>query len=256
MQAIAYISGASSGIGREIAVHLAQSGWDIGFTYNNDAKGAEETATAIRDAQRNCWYVQCDAGYKDQVSQCFEGIVEHLGVPTLIVNNAGVQTWAPLLELEEEDWDRTIRTNLKGSFLATQIGSQHMVNAGLPGNVINIGSGCNKTPFPALIDYSASKGGLEMFTQAAAVDLGKHGIRVNCVAPGAILIERTRKESPEYEKTWAGQSPLSRVGLPIDIASAVEFLASEKAAFITGQTLYVDGGVFTQPNWPHEQYSN
>lgn len=249
---IAVVTGASSGIGKAIAISLAQNGWDVAFTYNSDEEGARTTEAAVLAEQQRSLCRQCDAGFSDQVNAFFAEVVKQLGVPTLLVNNAGVQTWAPLLELREEDWDRTIRTNLKGSFLSTQVAARYMVDAGISGSIINIGSGCNKVPFPSLIDYSASKGGLEMFTRAAAVDLGNHGIRVNCVAPGAILIERTKREAPDYEKTWGEVAPVGRVGLPEDIAQAVEFLASEKAAFITGQTLYVDGGVFTKPNWPYQ----
>jgi NAD(P)-dependent dehydrogenase (short-subunit alcohol dehydrogenase family) len=119
------------------------------------------------------------------------------------------------------------------------------------GSIVNIGSGCNKVPFPNLSSYTASKGGIEMFTKSAAIELAKYGIRVNCVAPGAIEIERTQREAPEYAKTWAGVTPLARVGQPLDVARAVAFLAGESADFITGQTLFVDGGLFSQPIWPY-----
>jgi NAD(P)-dependent dehydrogenase (short-subunit alcohol dehydrogenase family) len=101
------------------------------------------------------------------------------------------------------------------------------------------------------VDYTASKGGIEMFTKSAAVELGKFGIRVNCVAPGAIEIERTKQEAGDYAGTWAALTPLGRVGEPADIARAVRFLASEGGDFITGQTIWVDGGLFTHPAWPY-----
>jgi 3-oxoacyl-[acyl-carrier protein] reductase len=120
------------------------------------------------------------------------------------------------------------------------------------GVIINIGSGCNKVPFPRLVAYTASKGGIEMFTKVAAVELGEFGIRVNCVAPGAILIERTLQEHPEYAKTWGELTPLGRVGFTADVASVVAFLASDQSSYIAGQTIYVDGGLFTKPNWPYK----
>ena len=119
------------------------------------------------------------------------------------------------------------------------------------GRIVNIGSGCNKTPFPNLVSYTASKGGIEMFTKVAAMELGRHGITVNCVAPGAIEIERTKLEAADYGQTWAALTPLNRVGNPFDVARAVVFFAGEGAAFVTGQTLWVDGGLFTHPNWPY-----
>jgi len=120
------------------------------------------------------------------------------------------------------------------------------------GRIVNIGSGCNKLAFPKLVDYTASKGGIEMFTKVAAVELGPYRITVNCVAPGAIEIERTRQEAGDYAGTWARLTPLGRVGYPADVARAVVFLASDAADFITGQTLWVDGGLFSKPAWPYE----
>jgi 3-oxoacyl-[acyl-carrier protein] reductase len=197
--------------------------------------------------------LSCDVGEKKEVLEFFDAIIATFGrAPDLLVNNAGIQTWAPLLELAEEDWDRVIRTNLKGCFLNTQRAAQLMVAEGKRGAIINIGSGCNKTPFPRLVDYTASKGGIEQFTKVAALELGSYGIRVNCVAPGAIELERTKAESPHYVETWSKIAPLKRVGQPADVAKMVIFLAGDQADFVTGQTIYVDGGVFSMPSWPYE----
>ncbi|MEM7259507.1 MAG: SDR family oxidoreductase, partial [Pseudomonadota bacterium] len=116
----------------------------------------------------------------------------------------------------------------------------------------NIGSGCNHLAFPKLIDYAASKGGIEMLTRSTALDLGASGIRVNCIAPGAIATERTAAETDDYNDRWSALTPLGRVGTPQDVASAVLLLADEKAGFITGQTINVDGGLFSRAVWPAE----
>jgi NAD(P)-dependent dehydrogenase (short-subunit alcohol dehydrogenase family) len=116
---------------------------------------------------------------------------------------------------------------------------------------VNIGSGCNQTAFPNLVSYTASKGGIEMLTKVAAVELAPYRIRVNCVAPGAILIERTSHETADYAGTWASLAPLGRVGQPLDVARAVAFMAGGSADYITGQTLFVDGGLFARPSWPY-----
>ena len=165
----------------------------------------------------------------------------------ILVNNAGVQTWTPFLDVTEAEWDLVIRTNLKGCFLCTQAAARVMSRGGV---VVNIGSGCNKVPFPGLIAYTASKGGIEMLTKVAAVELAPLRIRVNCVAPGAVEVERTRLEVADYASIWGAVTPLGRVGQPEDVARTVRFLASDDSAFITGQTIWVDGGMFTQAPWP------
>jgi 3-oxoacyl-[acyl-carrier protein] reductase len=251
---LAIVTGGSSGIGAELAISLAKSGWDVAITYAGNEQGAIDVTKLIEETGQKAFYQRCDVGYSDQVNHFVGEVVKTFErAPTLLVNNAGCQTWAPFLELKEEDWDRVIRTNLKGYFLCSQAVARVMVEHKSGGAIVNIGSGCNKEPFPNLVDYTASKGGIEMLTRSAAIELGKYGIRVNCVAPGGIEIERTRKEAPDYAETWARIAPLGRVGFPEDIFNAVEYFATATSSYVTGQTLWVDGGVFTAPNWPYEQ---
>ena len=247
----ALVTGASKGVGRGIAIGLASAGWDVIVNYNRDLKGARETAAAIRKKRRQSWVMKADVGAARQVSAMFKKIDREVGRLDLLVNNAGVQTWAPLLKLSEADWERTIRTNLTGCYLCTRQGAQRMKQAG-GGCIVNIGSGANKAPFPNLVDYCASKGGIENFTTVTAVELGPHNIRVNCVAPGCIEVERTKKESPDYAATWSPLTPLRRIGKVKDVAGVVVFMASDAAGFITGQTLHVDGGLWTQIPWPYD----
>ncbi|HZT31133.1 MAG TPA: SDR family NAD(P)-dependent oxidoreductase [Bryobacteraceae bacterium] len=246
----ALVTGASKGVGKGIALELARQGYDLAVNYQADAPGAEATVAAIQAMGREAFAVQANVGASAEVDRMFAQVLARFSVLHTLVNNAGVQTWKPLLELEEAEWDRVIATNLKGCFLCTQRAGRHMKEHG-GGRIINIGSGCNKVPFPNLVDYTASKGGIEMFTRSAAIELGRYGITVNCVAPGAIEIERTKHETSDYAGTWAPLTPLGRVGQPLDVARAVAFLASEAAGFITGQTIWVDGGLFTRPNWPY-----
>jgi len=247
---VAVVTGGSKGIGRGIALALGEAGFDVAVNYRADADGAEVTAEKIRGMGRQAIVVRADVGLKPEVDAMFDEVVQRLGAPAVLVNNSGVQTWKPLLDLAEEDWDRVIRTNLKGTFLCTQRAGRLMA-AERYGRIINIGSGSNKAPFPNLVDYTSSKGGIEMFTRVAAVELGYYGITVNCVAPGTIEIERTKAEAPDYAATWAPLTPLGRIGKASDVAAAVAFLASPQAEFITGQTLYVDGGLLTQIPWPY-----
>jgi NAD(P)-dependent dehydrogenase (short-subunit alcohol dehydrogenase family) len=247
----ALVTGASKGVGKGIALALARAGCDVAVNYHSDEAGARAAAAEIAAMGRRAIVVGGHAGKAADVDAM---LAEAAGAFTRLhiwVNNAGVQTWKPLLELEEAEWDRVLDTNLKGAFLGTQRAARHMKEFG-GGRIINIGSGSNKIPFPNLASYTASKGGIEMFTRVAAVELGPLGITVNCVAPGAIEIERTKREATDYAGTWAPITPVRRIGYPADVAGAVCFLASEEAAFITGQTLFVDGGLFTQGPWPYK----
>lgn len=249
---LAVITGGTTGIGKGIALHLARAGWNIALNNLRASHEAQTLVANIETTGQKAWFAPCDVGDSAQVDEFYRGLVQHFGrAPDLLVNNAGIQTWAPLLELAEEDWDRVIRTNLKGSFLNTQRAARLMVDAGVKGSIVNIGSGCNKLAFPNLVDYASSKGGIEMLTKTSAIELGEHGIRVNCVAPGGVLVERTEQEAPDYASTWATITPLGRVGYAEDIANAVLFLADERSSFISGQTLWVDGGVFSKANWPY-----
>ena len=222
------------------------------MNYHSDEEGAKATAEEIQELGRRAIVVQADVAFADQVNAMFDTVIAAFHRIDILVNNAGVQTWKPLLDLTEADWDFVLQTNLKGCFLCTRRAAEHMKTNG-GGSIVNIGSGCNKIPFPKLVNYTASKGGIEMFTRSAAIELGRYGIRVNCVAPGAIEIERTRLENPDYAKTWGGMAPLGRVGTPRDVGRAVAFFVSDDADFVTAQTLWVDGGVFSQPPWPYEE---
>ncbi len=248
---VALVTGASKGVGRGIALGLAKAGWSVGINYRSDLDGAEQTANEVRELGANAWLLPGDVGSSADVAAIFQQLDEQAGRLDALVNNAGVQTWASLFDLTEEDFDRTIRTNLKGCFLCTKEAALRMRENG--GSIVNIGSGANKTPFPNLLDYCASKGGIDQMTRVCAVELGAHKIRVNCVAPGAIEIERTQDEDPDYAGTWGGITPLGRVGQVDDVADAVVFLCGESSSFVTGQTLFVDGGLWTQGVWPYER---
>jgi NAD(P)-dependent dehydrogenase (short-subunit alcohol dehydrogenase family) len=247
----ALVTGASKGVGKGIALDLARNGCDVAVNYHSDLAGADATASEIAASGRQAMVVKANVGLAADVDAMFAAVFARFGKLDILVNNAGVQTWKPLLDLEESEWDRTIDTNLKGCFLCTQRAARHMKDNG-GGRIVNIGSGCNKLAFPNLVDYTASKGGIEMLTKVAAAELGKYGIAVNCVAPGAIEIERTKNEAGDYAGTWSKLTPLGRVGTPADIGKTVSFLAGPGADFISGQTIWVDGGLFSKPAWPYE----
>ncbi|MBI1357366.1 MAG: glucose 1-dehydrogenase [Acidobacteria bacterium] len=248
----ALVTGAAGGIGRVIAVELARRGCDVAVNDYKDSDGAEQTAEQVRALGRRSLVAMGSVGVAKDVDAIFGAVFQAFGRLHIHVNNAGVQTWKPLLELREEEWDRVLDTNLKGTFLCTQRAGRHMKEHG-GGRIINIGSGCNKVAFPNLVDYTASRGGIEMFTKVAAAELGRYGVTVNCVAPGAIETARTKLEMPDYAGTWGSLTPVGRVGRPLDVASAICYFASDETEFITGQTLFVDGGLFARGPWPHAE---
>jgi NAD(P)-dependent dehydrogenase (short-subunit alcohol dehydrogenase family) len=249
----ALVTGASRGIGKEIALELARNGYRVAVNYYNDpASLVDATVAEIRALQADVLPIEADIRSSSQVTAMFERVIATFGRLDLLVNNAGVQTWKPLLQVTEEEWDLVVDTNLKGCFLCTQQAARYMKDHG-GGAIVNLGSGCNKLAFPSLVAYTASKGGIEMLTKEAAVELGPYGIRVNCVAPGSIESERTRTEDANYAGTWSKLTPLGRVGTAADIAPTVVFLASKGASFISGQTIWIDGALFTQAQWPYKK---
>lgn len=246
------VTGASKGIGKGIALALAEAGCDIAVNFHSDAQGAETTVAEVQALGRRAFAVKANVGVAAEVDAMFASVRQQFATLDILVNNAGVQTWKPLLDLEEHEWDRVLATNLKGCFLCTQRAGLWMKDTG-GGRIINIGSGCNKLAFPNLVDYTASKGGIEMFTKVAAVELGQYGITVNCLAPGAVEIERTQHEAGDYAGTWAKLTPLGRVGVPRDIGRMAVALAGDAGDFVTGQTIWIDGGLFAKPAWPYAE---
>lgn len=253
MTKLALITAGPSAIGRSLVTALAGAGYDVGFTHLGQRDAAEALIAELTAKGHKARAWESDASDAAQVDAFHAEAAAWAGcAPSVMVCNAGVQTWSSLLDLKVADWDRVMATNLRGTFLNTQAAARAMIAAGQPGAIITLGSGCNKHAFPRLVDYTASKGGIEQFTKVAAVELGPHQIRVNCIAPGAIATARTAAEAPDYDATWARVTPLRRVGTPEDLTGPLLFLISDAAAFVTGQTLWVDGGAFSQANWPYE----
>jgi len=249
----ALVTGASRGIGKEIALELARSGCShIAINYFDDSTSiVDATVAEVKALAADVFAIEADIRMSQRVAAMVDEIIARFGRIDILVNNAGVQTFKPLLDVTEEEWDLVVDTNLKGCFLCTQHVGRHMKEHG-GGAIVNLGSGCNKLAFPRLVAYTASKGAIEMFTKESAVELGPYNIRVNCIAPGAIESERTKKEDPDYAGTWAKLTPLRRVGRAADIAPTVAFLASGGASFISGQTIGIDGALFSQAQWPYK----
>jgi NAD(P)-dependent dehydrogenase (short-subunit alcohol dehydrogenase family) len=246
----ALVTGADRGIGKGIAIELARAGCRVAVNFFREPDLANDTVSELEAFGGEAFAVKGDVSDAASVARMFAEVFERFGRLHIHVNNAGVQTWKPLLDVTEDEWDLVIDTNLKGCFLCTQAAARHMKDHG-GGAIVNIGSGCNKVAFPDLVAYTASKGGIEMFTKVAAVELGKYNIRVNCVAPGAVEVERTKLENPDYAGTWGRITPLGRVGQPSDIGRAVRYMAGPESEFVTGQTIWVDGGMYARAPWAY-----
>ncbi len=252
MTKLALVTAGNSAIGRHLVLALARSGHVVAFTHVGAAADAGAVVDMVIAEGGRALALESDAGGEMQVKAFHATASDWAGcAPSVMVNNAGIQTWSPLLDLDVSDWDRVMATNLRGLFLNTRTAARAMIAAGIQGNIITLGSGCNKLAFPRLVDYTTSKGGVEQFTKVAASELGPFGIRVNCIAPGAIETDRTRAEAPNYAATWTPVTPLRRIGTPQDLIGPLLFLISDAASFVTGQTLPVDGGVFAQAPWPY-----
>lgn len=253
MRSTAIITGAAGGIGSVLSLAAAKEGRDVVLV---DLSESETLTQLVRECESHgvkAVGLAADIGDPVAVEALFEQCAEMvLRDGSLLINNAAAQTWKPMLELTHNEWERVIRTNLTGTFLMSQHFAKQLIGAEKKGAIVNIGSGCNHMAFPSLVDYSASKGGVEMLTRVSSLELGPYGIRVNCVAPGAIATDRTSGETADYTASWSALTPLGRIGTPEDVAKAVLYLGSDGAAFISGQTLGVDGGLFSRAIWPQE----
>ncbi|MEV1025244.1 3-oxoacyl-ACP reductase family protein [Streptomyces sp. NPDC050264] len=234
----AVVTGGGRGIGRATAIVLAERGaavavWDL------DATGAQETAETIKSAGHTAIAVGCDASDPEQITAAAERTRAELGSVGILVNNAGITNYAPFTDLTEESWDRMIQINLKGPFLVTKAFVPEMLAAG-HGRIINISSSSAQTGAPALAHYAASKGGVIGLTKALATEFADKGITVNNVPPGFVDTPLLRQGFDPA--AVAATMPMKRAGRPEEIAHAVAYLASDEAAYVTGQTLSVNGG--------------
>jgi len=252
---VVIVTGASKGLGAEIALEAAREGADVVVNYLSDPAGAEEVVTQIRCVGRRGLPFQADVGIKAEADALVAAGIQAFGRIDVLVNNAGIALWWPFLELDEAQWDRTLQTNLKSVFLCSQAVARHLVARRSPGSIVNISSIAAAGALDCLAPYCASKGGMLLMTKALATELGPHGIRVNAIAPGTIDIPRNRATDQKYPDDWLPFIPLGRVGTPADVAKPVVFLASEESAFITGQTFWVDGGETSYVPMPRADFA-
>ncbi len=236
----ALITGGAQGIGYACAEAIAEDGARIVLADINEA-GVTEAADRLGG---DTVAIVCDMGDAAQVSSLFDRIDAEIGPLSILVNCAGIAVPCDFLETSLEQFTSVIDVNLVGTFLATQRAAKSMVAAGIAGSIVNMSSVNAQVAIPSIAAYCASKGGVMQLTKAAALALAPHGIRVNAVGPGSIdtAMMAAVNENPEAMKVAMSRTPLKRMGTPREIADIVAFLASDKASYITGETVYADGG--------------
>lgn len=249
----ALITGATSGIGQAIAIRLAQEGCHVAINYRRNPESAEDTQTQamekachqVEDCGVRSLLVQGDVSQEVDIIKMVETTIENLGSLDILINNAGIQTESPSHEVETADFDRVLNVNLRGAFLCARETIKHLLATNRPGVIINISSVHEIIPRPFYASYSISKGGMGNLTKTLALEYAQQGIRVNGIAPGATVtpINDDWTSDPEKRAVVESHIPMGRAGTTEEMAAVVAFLASDEAAYITGQTLFIDGGL-------------
>ncbi len=246
---VALVTGAARGIGRGIALTLAREGAAVAVNYAKRADAAEEVVSSIRGQHGQAEAVQGDVGLYADVERIVDTVLKRFGRIDMLVNNAGVVTRHPILDVPLDEWDRVVRTNLYGVFHCSRLVGRHMVERGGGGKIVSISSIHGRVAKAGMGPYCATKAAIDMFSKQLAVELAPHKINVNVVASGTIITEinlplyqSTLAEDIEKRTAVLHRVPWREIGQPEDIGRAVAFLCSDAARYITGAVLYVDGG--------------
>ena len=241
---VALVTGAGRGIGRGIAEVFADEGAHVAVDYLDNPEEAERVADYVRSKGGRSMTAQADVANRSQVEPMFDKVWKELGPIDILVNNAGIETIVPFLELTDEQWTRLTDTNLRGAWLCSQVFCKQVVAAKGKASIVNIGSIQAAKVLPGRTHYAPTKLGLEALTRNLSAEMTPLGIRVNCVHPGLIDTPMTDwvMKSPDILPQVLAQISLGRAGQPREIGQVVAFLASDEAGYVTGQSIYVDGG--------------
>ena len=242
MSKVVLVTGGSRGIGRQVAIQLAKEGYRLLINYNKSQKEAQETCRFLREEGYQVEIFKADVSKQDQVKAMFDFCMDRFGSIDVLVNNSGISYEGLITDMDEEDWDRIIDTNLKSVFLCSKEALKHMIS-NHSGKIINISSMWGQVGASCEVAYSASKAGMIALAKSVAQEMGPKGVRANAIAPGFIDTAMTQQLSEEIRKEWTSKIPLRRGGTTEDIANTALYLASDLSSYVSGQVIQVDGGM-------------
>ena len=242
---VAIVTGGNSGIGKAIVLALAEAGANVVIDYVADEEATEELEKKVAALGDKSIGVEADVSKVEDLERLIKSAVDAFGQLDIMVNNAGIETRTGILDTTEHDYEKVMAVNLKSAFFGTQLAAKQMIAQGGGGRIINISSVHEDWPMPGNIPYCLSKGGMRMLTRTAGVTLGPHGVSVVGVGPGAVAtpINTSTMDDPEKMATLDAAIPLGRMAQPEEIGHVVAFLAGDGASYVTGTTIFVDGGI-------------
>ncbi|HEX6556640.1 MAG TPA: SDR family oxidoreductase [Ktedonobacteraceae bacterium] len=244
-QKVAIVTGSDSGIGRGIAIAFAKQGATVVVNYAHAKEKAEEVLQTIQQNNGKAIVIQADVSQYQQALGLIQQTVEHFNRLDIMVNNAGMEIHSPFVDVTEEQFDRVISVDLKGAFFCAQAAAREMIERKIPGRIINISSVHEDLPMPQNVPYCCAKGGMRMLMRTICLELAPYNITVNNIGPGAVdtPIDADVKADPKKYNALLNEIPLHRVGQPEEIGELALYLASDAAAYVTGSTYFIDGGL-------------
>ncbi len=242
---VAIVTGSDSGIGRGIAIEFAKQGASVVINYAHAKDKADEVLQTIQQNKGNAIVIQADVSQYQQAMGLIQQTVEHFGRLDIMVNNAGMEIHSAFVDVTEEQFDRVLGVDLKGAFFCAQAAAREMIKRKTPGRIINISSVHEDLPMPQNVPYCCAKGGMRMLMRTICLELAPYNITVNNIGPGAIHtpIDKDVEADPEKMAALLKEIPLHRMGQPEEIGKLALYLASDAAAYVTGSTYFIDGGL-------------